>query len=983
MSRRFLYFALIGLVLGVFLVGLPLGLKHLAEQQLRAKLDQRGVDLHWKSLAWQWPTTISLHDVEFSTQRSNLEVTGVVDTIEVNLSTGAMLGKTSKLGAISLQTASLKVQKRPADPALENAPTAAAKEDPNTLASTVEPLWENLWESLWENLGKTGALEAKDVEIVLVDDTTSLLTLQIFELALSEDGSGEEVSEDADFRPPQSPYRTLRVRAQAELKASKFSALLNDPDDAAADDLTLPIVPLALDGYLATTAQTIALRIGAASPEGALISLQIPNIADLNLHHLVASIDQARTLELRAHRASMRLGGVENPAVELDILEIRARAKTPQIAVAWRILEPTLAVAPERLVELKRSLARLRQAFFKPDASSSAHLGHKTNAPEDDAPDAWRARLTRWLHGGDLRIVNGHFDLRLIEGDKKTRQIALVEHFQGTLGQGRLLSEGISAGGRVEIGAEFAPGSWLPRTVALDLDNIRLDDLPGVQEGRTLPKRGVRGRVGGIIDAKLLLWTQGDLAPLPSAHTTMNFGGSLAWRDGFIDISGLADAPIDQVNTSADFLVSWAANTARIELDHARLQYGPVVGHLKGQWANFPLDPLLDLALAVDEISCQEAVRALPDALLGAYRQIEIEGSAAPRFFVHLPVNHPRRIRVRLEDFVDLCHVTALRAAKDAWPALTIAEAAAPKPAQPKDPARFDPSSFLAQFSAAPAPERWPAPPHVRDERYELPELPETHRRNRFDDVHWLNRNFVKQVIEGVSEEAEIFVGPGTPDYRPLRELPPFVAAAAYLSEEMQFYNGHGISLGLIERALRLDFEKGRFVYGGSTVTQQLVKNLFLTRDKTLARKFKEALIAWRIEDGVPKWRVLELYINVIEFAPDIYGIGPAARYYFDKEAADLSPKEAVFLAVLKPAPWYGDRFRRRGSTPSKHWWFDRMGEIMGRLVDKGYLTAEQAEAEKPYILHWDKDGTYLPDPPARQPPEARTAPGIDAIESH
>jgi membrane peptidoglycan carboxypeptidase len=92
-----------------------------------------------------------------------------------------------------------------------------------------------------------------------------------------------------------------------------------------------------------------------------------------------------------------------------------------------------------------------------------------------------------------------------------------------------------------------------------------------------------------------------------------------------------------------------------------------------------------------------------------------------------------------------------------------------------------------------------------------------------------------------------------------------------------------------------------------------------------------------------------------------VYGVGPAAAHYFDKDARDLTPKEAVFIAILKPAPWYGDRFRRRGHTPTKHWWFHRIGEIMERLVDKGYLTPEQAEAEKPYVLYWDEDGTYMP----------------------
>src|SRR5690606_8087956 len=103
------------------------------------------------------------------------------------------------------------------------------------------------------------------------------------------------------------------------------------------------------------------------------------------------------------------------------------------------------------------------------------------------------------------------------------------------------------------------------------------------------------------------------------------------------------------------------------------------------------------------------------------------------------------------------------------------------------------------------------------------------------------------------TDESEVFVGPGLPTYVPLSEMPSWVGGAAYLSEEILFYTDHGISLGLIKKALRLNLEKGRFVYGGSTVTQQLIKNLFLTRDKTLSRKLQEALIAWRITETIPK----------------------------------------------------------------------------------------------------------------------------------
>jgi membrane peptidoglycan carboxypeptidase len=226
----------------------------------------------------------------------------------------------------------------------------------------------------------------------------------------------------------------------------------------------------------------------------------------------------------------------------------------------------------------------------------------------------------------------------------------------------------------------------------------------------------------------------------------------------------------------------------------------------------------------------------------------------------------------------------------------------------------------------------------------------------RWDDVHWLNAPFVKRVTEGVSaEDVVVNVGPGVAAYIPLHDMPGYVGGAAYLSEEMDFYDDGPINLNLINKAVRLNLEKGRFQYGGSTVTQQLVKNLFLTRDKTFARKFQEALISWRITDVVSKKRVLELYLNCIEYGPDVYGIGPAAQFYFQKDARLLSAKEAIFLAMLKPAPWYGAKVVERGKTPVTGWWAGRYEELYQRLIDYGYLTRAQADAEKPYVLEWDK----------------------------
>jgi len=216
----------------------------------------------------------------------------------------------------------------------------------------------------------------------------------------------------------------------------------------------------------------------------------------------------------------------------------------------------------------------------------------------------------------------------------------------------------------------------------------------------------------------------------------------------------------------------------------------------------------------------------------------------------------------------------------------------------------------------------------------------------------FLNDRFTFELKEGVSRDG-IFVGPGSGSYTPLGDIPEYVQAAMYLTEEIGFYKNEGFGKGLIRRALILNLDKGRYVYGGSTISQQLVKNLFLSRTKTLSRKLEEAFIVWRMEEEVDKERILELYLNCIEFGPDIYGIKRAARYYFDKEPKELTAMEGAYLAGLKPAPWNGGTFRDAGHTPAKGWWLKRHSRIMKRLYVFGHITEEQYREGFPFIVYF------------------------------
>jgi membrane peptidoglycan carboxypeptidase len=149
-------------------------------------------------------------------------------------------------------------------------------------------------------------------------------------------------------------------------------------------------------------------------------------------------------------------------------------------------------------------------------------------------------------------------------------------------------------------------------------------------------------------------------------------------------------------------------------------------------------------------------------------------------------------------------------------------------------------------------------------------------------------------------------LGPENPSWRPLRALPDRVPATLVAAEDSGFFRHHGFDLADIRAALAADIDSGRFERGGSTISQQVVKNLFLTGERTAARKLEEAVLVWRLEKLLTKRRILELYVNLAELGPGVYGVAEAADRYFGKEPDQLSVDEATQLAALLPAPRHG-----------------------------------------------------------------------------
>ncbi|MFY2563998.1 biosynthetic peptidoglycan transglycosylase [Corallococcus terminator] len=159
-----------------------------------------------------------------------------------------------------------------------------------------------------------------------------------------------------------------------------------------------------------------------------------------------------------------------------------------------------------------------------------------------------------------------------------------------------------------------------------------------------------------------------------------------------------------------------------------------------------------------------------------------------------------------------------------------------------------------------------------------------------------------EQVIAEVPSRT-LVLGPASGSFVPLDDVSPWAVNAVLVAEDRWFFRHRGMVLFSVQQALVRNLVAGEFKLGASTISMQLARNLLLDRKKNLLRKFQELVLAWHLEKSLSKERILELYLNVVELGPGLYGIGPAAGYYFGKPASSLEPLEGAFLAHLLPAP--------------------------------------------------------------------------------
>jgi hypothetical protein len=186
-------------------------------------------------------------------------------------------------------------------------------------------------------------------------------------------------------------------------------------------------------------------------------------------------------------------------------------------------------------------------------------------------------------------------------------------------------------------------------------------------------------------------------------------------------------------------------------------------------------------------------------------------------------------------------------------------------------------------------------------------------------------------------------VGKGERGWVAVRQMPPWVTGAFVSAEDARFYDHAGFDLTQIARSLEIDLREHRLARGGSTISQQLIKNSFLSQRRSFDRKLQEAILTWRLEARLDKKQILERYLNVIELGPRVFGIGPAAKHWFDASPRELSVRQAAFLAALTSEPTsMSRRVRRVGGLDLES--ASRVDVVLYAMHRDGAIDAAQLE---------------------------------------
>jgi membrane peptidoglycan carboxypeptidase len=241
------------------------------------------------------------------------------------------------------------------------------------------------------------------------------------------------------------------------------------------------------------------------------------------------------------------------------------------------------------------------------------------------------------------------------------------------------------------------------------------------------------------------------------------------------------------------------------------------------------------------------------------------------------------------------------------------------------------------------------------DDQCRMLEVPRDLSRERFEGA------FSYRTYKPDGTLGETTTGPGTPAWTALDDISPFMVAAVLTTEDGAFYKHKGFNHSAIRSSVQANLKARRFVRGASTITMQLAKNLFLARDKALSRKIEEVILTDYLEQVFRKDDMMELYLNVIEFGPDVYGVTQAADYYFGRKPEELNVGECFFLASLLPSPIRYGKLREKGEISET--WMRHLKALMEIAARNGKITHAELEDGLKTPITFVRDGDPRPAP--------------------
>jgi hypothetical protein len=219
-------------------------------------------------------------------------------------------------------------------------------------------------------------------------------------------------------------------------------------------------------------------------------------------------------------------------------------------------------------------------------------------------------------------------------------------------------------------------------------------------------------------------------------------------------------------------------------------------------------------------------------------------------------------------------------------------------------------------------------------------------------NLNKLNGEFVYRAIINDVPQRPILVGQANPNYTPLNQISPFLRKCVLTTEDPSFFSHKGFINEAFKQSIVKNIRTKKFSRGGSTISMQLIKNTFLKREKTVSRKLEEILLVYIMENNkiVSKERMLEVYFNIIEWGPNVYGIGEASNFYFQKRPSELTLNECLYLANIIPSPKkFMYQFNPEGNL--KSFAISREKQLKSLMMRRGLIVPEDTINQLPIMI--------------------------------